>query len=381
MLEIDQTGILQFHAFLLANTPKRLASFERALQQRVSPGDVVLDLGTGSGILAMLALRAGARKVYGVEDSDAIELARILCAANGVTDRIDLRHQPSMSVELPAPADVLVADISDTFGLQPGGLGCLLDARRRLLRETAVLIPSAMDIYVAPVEAAETYDRVVEMWTRPVSGIDVSALRACAVNNRYPNRFNRSALLGERALLTRLPFATVDTRSFGGDLTLTIARPGVLHGLCGWYSADLADGIAIDNSPEGTSNYNQAFFPIERPLTVQAGDTLQVSVHSYDNLGCQWRVDANTAADGAVTSQHSTAHGFPLSDERLVTMLPGYRPRLSGRGRAEQFVLGLCDGQCSLERVTDAVLARFPDLFRSTEEAAGFARSIIARTT
>ena len=141
MLEIDQPGILQFHAFLLANTPQRLASFERALQQRVSPGDVVLDLGTGSGILAMLALRAGARTVYGVEDSDAIELARILCAANGVADRIDLWHQPSLSVELPVPADVLIADIFDTFGLQPGGLGCLLDARRRLLRETATLIP------------------------------------------------------------------------------------------------------------------------------------------------------------------------------------------------------------------------------------------------
>ena len=93
MGESDQSQILQFHAFLLGETGERLTRFERALTQRISRGDVVLDLGSGTGVLAFLALRAGASKVYALEDTDAVELARALSAANGIEDRIVLQQR------------------------------------------------------------------------------------------------------------------------------------------------------------------------------------------------------------------------------------------------------------------------------------------------
>jgi predicted RNA methylase len=171
MREIDQSQTLQFHAFLLGNTAERLTRFERALTQQISGGDVVLDLGSGTGVLAFLALRAGAGRVYAVEETDSIELARSVCAANGVNDRIVLLHSSSFSVELPEPADVLVADIFDIFGLQPGGLRCFADARRRLLKPSAALIPSALELYLAPVEAHELYEQRIDVWTREISGL------------------------------------------------------------------------------------------------------------------------------------------------------------------------------------------------------------------
>ena len=66
----------------------RTGAYEQALRRRVKPGSTVLDIGTGAGIMALLACRLGARRVYAIEPNDAIEVARQLAAVNGYTDRI-----------------------------------------------------------------------------------------------------------------------------------------------------------------------------------------------------------------------------------------------------------------------------------------------------
>ena len=64
---MSHLDLLQYHAFCLTNTGTRLTQYERAIAAVVRQGDVVLDLGTGSGLLAVLACRAGARRVYAIE--------------------------------------------------------------------------------------------------------------------------------------------------------------------------------------------------------------------------------------------------------------------------------------------------------------------------
>lgn len=382
MREIDQAEILQFHGSLLANTAERLARFDRALRHRISAGDVVLDLGSGTGVLAFLALRAGAGKVYAVEETDSIELARSLCAANDVGDRIVLLQHASSIVDLPERADVMVADIFDSFGLQPGGLSCVADARRRLLKESAALIPSALEFHVAPVEAPELYEQRIMCWTREMFGIDLSSLHACAVNNRYPFHFERGALLADAATLERIELKDFESPRFGGEVAVAVRRHGVLHGVCGWFAADLADGICVCNAPGDTSShYAQTFFPVEQPIAVKEGDQVRMSIHSHDNLGCQWGVEVKADVGTVAKSNHSTALGFPLSEERLRTLLPTYRPQLTRRGEAERSVLGLCDGQHSLDALRDVLLKEYPDLFRSPDDTLGFVTSVIARTT
>src|SRR5439155_20231788 len=77
------------HARML-HDDRRTGDYLAALGQAVRPGDVVLDIGTGSGVLAVAAARAGARHVYAVEASDISEVAERVFAANGMEDRVTL---------------------------------------------------------------------------------------------------------------------------------------------------------------------------------------------------------------------------------------------------------------------------------------------------
>ena len=124
------------HARML-HDDRRTGDYLAALAAAVRPDDVVLDIGTGSGVLAVAAARAGARRVYAVEASDIAEVAERVFAANGVQDRVTLLSGWSRQIELPEQADLLVAEVIGNEPLEEEILETTLDARRRLLKPEA----------------------------------------------------------------------------------------------------------------------------------------------------------------------------------------------------------------------------------------------------
>src|SRR6266511_5050393 len=99
---------LHHHAGMIRDRV-RTDAYARALEEVVRPESVVLDLGAGTGILTLLAARAGARRIFAVEHADIIELARELAVANDLADRITFVQGTSTAVTLPEAADVVVS--------------------------------------------------------------------------------------------------------------------------------------------------------------------------------------------------------------------------------------------------------------------------------
>ena len=100
----------------------RIDAFVRALRQVITRDSVVVDIGMGTGILALLACQLGPRRVYAIEPDEAVHVARE-AAANGYADRMECLQAFSTAVTLPVQADVIVSDVG---GVPPRGVPGLI---------------------------------------------------------------------------------------------------------------------------------------------------------------------------------------------------------------------------------------------------------------
>ena len=136
----------------MLNDTERTHRFQKAIREKVTENDVVLDIGTGNGILAATAAMCGAKKVYAIERTEFIEVARAVFKANGLDDKITLIKGNSLKIELPEKATVLVSEIIGNDAFDEGILSTFSDAKKRLLTPNAKIIPATLSVYVIPME-------------------------------------------------------------------------------------------------------------------------------------------------------------------------------------------------------------------------------------
>jgi protein arginine N-methyltransferase 1 len=380
--------ILDEHRQYLADQV-RVSAFRQVVGEVVKPGDAVLDLGAGSGILGLLACRAGARRVYAIEAGEVIELARELCHANGFQDRMVFIKGTSTRVDLPERVDVILADQIGPFGFEAGLLEYFSDARERFLKPNGVMIPSCLELYVAPVECPE-FSTQVEFWNDSPAGFDFRSARSLAANTSYPAKFGSNHLLGGPALLTSLDLSMTTPPSLHLEACVTTIRGGTLHGIGGWFSAQLSKSICMSNSPLATNPINRRnlFFPIDRPTALRKGDQVRVMMRILPSERVvTWKVEIWEDADSPrdqpqglpkVRFSHSTLQGMLLSQENLQRTQPHFIPKLSPWGEAQRSVLTLCDGQRALSEIEQEVYRRHHKLFGCLGEAEAFVAKVIA---
>ena len=146
----------------------RTESFRRAIDAVVRPGDVVLDVGAGSGILSMFAAKAGAARVYAVERTTVAVLARELAAANGLGELMEVMHGDVLDVELPEPVDVIVSEWLGGFGIDEGMLAPVIAARDRWLKPGGAMIPQSVTAWAGAVHDRHLDETVAFLSRQPV---------------------------------------------------------------------------------------------------------------------------------------------------------------------------------------------------------------------
>jgi protein arginine N-methyltransferase 1 len=361
----------------------RMAAHEAALRAACRPGCVVLDIGTGTGILALLACRFGAARVYAIDFSDAVAVAREIAEANGFGDRIQFIQGLSSEVSLPEPVDVVVADVRGVLPLIGTSVMTLMDARR-FLAPGGVIIPSCDTLRLAIVEDAALHLQMVRPWRQSARGFDLSPVERILVHRWRRTHLPASALLSTPADLIELEYGRLTGPNASGSVTSVITRPGIAHGLSVWFDARLFESIGFSNAPgEPPAVYGQAFFPLAEPVRVESRDSVTATLRAaqvQDDYVWSWDTTI-TSATGAAKAcfKQSMFYGVPLSAASLAKLDKDAHPVLGANGRIDRFILDHLDGRTSLGTLARLVREEFPDRFPDEPAALTRVTTVISR--
>lgn len=293
----------------------RLAAFERAIEETVRPGDVVLEIGAGTGILAMMAARRGARRVITFESGTMAELARAIVRENGFENVIDVRAGWSNEAELPESVDVLMGELLGASGLDEGIIGYFGDALRRM-EGAPRLLPLGIDLLVAPVALGASYRKTVGFWRERPAGFSFERLAKEAAAQLHLSRIGTVELMGDAFRWAHVELGEQAATFVKGEAAWAPTESATLGGFAVWFDARLSARSSIANPPGAeSSHWAQGFLPLATPIEVRAGDIIRVEISTNDGGLWAWR--GETARGEAHVARFSQAT-LPSAPQRLI---------------------------------------------------------------
>jgi hypothetical protein len=275
----------------MLNDRERTETFLTAISRVVRPGDVVVDLGSGTGILAIAAAKAGAARVYAIEAGGMADAAAALIAQSGMSDRITLLRTWSTGATIDQRADVL---ITETLGNDPwseGIVGLVADARRRLLKPHARVIPSRIRWIAQPVcVPLDQLDELVfsaaaaERWSAwygidfgPLVDVGQPKLGAPFVRQSVVASWTRPT---PPVVLTELDLERGGVVPAVCDGSAISSAEAVIDGAVICWEATLSSGCTLTTVPGQApleSHWKVQFVPLKAPIGVKAGDVIDLS--------------------------------------------------------------------------------------------------------
>lgn len=287
------------HVHMLQDTV-RMASYQRAIQNQVKDGDVVMDLGAGTGILSFFAARAGASKVYAVEKRpDMINLSKQLAKENGLDEIVEYIDKPSQSIngeDLDPKPTVMVSEIIGNAVLDECIIEFTMDARDRLLAPDATLIPYALDLMCVPYDTGRTINQaqaVTEL--EAMYGFSFDMIKT--VVDQKPRlqlvdfKPEQHTIMADPITIINLDFRTLKSPRFEVNFELNPFFDGFVDGYCLYFKVYLDEQTVLTNSPWAPkTHWTQVTYTFPKRRPVKQAEPVTVTLQ-YDGSFQLWYPD------------------------------------------------------------------------------------------
>ncbi|KAK2765598.1 type I protein arginine N-methyltransferase Rmt1 [Arachnomyces sp. PD_36] len=241
---------------------------------------VVLDVGCGTGILSMFAVRAGAKHVIGVDMSSIIQKARQIVAANGMANKITLLQGKMEEVELPFPkVDIIISEWMGYFLLYESMLDTVLYARDNYLVPDGKIFPDKATLYLAGIEDGEYKDEKIGFWDN-VYGFDYTPMKEVALTEPLVDTVDMKALVTDPCPVITIDLYTVTPGdlSFKVPYSLVARKSDFIHAVIAWFDIDFTachKPIRFSTGPHSKyTHWKQTVFYLRDVLTVEEEETI-----------------------------------------------------------------------------------------------------------
>ena len=300
---------IEYHRTLIADV-KRNDAFRRALASVIKPGaTTVADIGAGTGLMALMAAKLGAREVFLYEAAEVAGVAAKVLKANRARN-CHLIPCHSTEMQDPPKVDVVVSETLGNYPFEEHIIETLADARRRFLKPRGTMIPRALTQFVAPV-VTDRIHRELSAWDG--CGFDLSVPKAMSLNNIYVRTLAPKDLLesgASAAAWDTIDFRAANRSSRRGEARWRLAAPAMIFGFATWWRVELAAEIALSTAPGSPrTHWEQLYFPLLEPIEAKPGETVGVELRS--------RTSHASGTHVAWTATQSDAKGRELARQSL----------------------------------------------------------------
>ena len=269
----------------MMNDFERNNAYLKAINLAIKKNEYVLEIGTGSGLLSMMAIDAGAKSVVTCEASQPIsEAAKKIISKNGYSDKIKVLNKKSTELnvgkDIVKKADIVISEILSSEFVGEGVQSTLSDANKRLIRKDGKMIPESGEIKIALLESSPEIEK--ELFVKEVNGYDLSEF-----NNIMGSKFSLHYL----ARKTKPSFLSEVIVPFSFDLyskeiinkkeiilEIKILKNGICLGLITWLKLNLYQDISFENNPNQTqtSGWATPIYKFNQPLELSIGEIIKI---------------------------------------------------------------------------------------------------------
>lgn len=278
-------GLIETHQMMIADRERTLC-YKKAIEDNVKDGDVVLDLGCGSGILTFFAAQKNVNRIYAVEKSHRIiECAKVTAKSNGLDKKIEFIEQDIKRFKPPKKLDVLIHEQIGGFLWEEDVISKVNHVRDNYLKPEGIIIPYKIELYFVPVDYKNSLEKAISFWKKKRYGINFGNLAQEACKDQFKRALRPQALQlkDTRPFLCRekLAYTLVSKKDSQIPKKLEtffiIKKNSKISGICGFMKIYSDKSNYFSTKPKKTNvcSWKQMFFPCFEPQLIKKNSILK----------------------------------------------------------------------------------------------------------
>ena len=287
---------LSLHEHMLADSI-RLNAYHAAIDRYVTPQDCVVDIGSGTGVLAFFAAAKKPRKVYALDHSKPmLDYARVAAAANGITN-LNFVASSSRKFQPREAIDVILQEQMGIALFDEGMVETVLDVRDRCLKPNGRIIPAQFEFYLEPVQLTDQ-ERIPMIQEQRSHGLTFAEAPIPPTSDYYFREIypeHVSFLLCDPASVFTFDLTTLTREQMPKRFLVSkrVVRNGQVDGVCIYFKATFAEDICFSTGPGAVKTHWPMLLYRTLARTYRAGEIFSMSVEApdlSDPFGWTWQM-------------------------------------------------------------------------------------------
>ena len=267
----------------MLNDDDRNNFYLSALKSNIKSESTILEIGTGSGLLSIVAANLGARKINTCEsNSELVKMATQVISRNNLRDKINIIHKKSndikVGLDIEKPADILLSEIFSSEFLGEGVLSTIEDAKKRLISKNSRIIPEFGSIMISLFGGDEIGKYI---YTENFENINLKNFNSIIPKKHYLYRQDLNILFMSKALEV-FHFNFVQQNSFPKEskkVSIEVTQNGKCYGIIQWIRLGIKNGISYENNfskLKKPSGWQQVLYLFDGPIELKVGQKVSV---------------------------------------------------------------------------------------------------------